>query len=135
MNPFPPEMIPEAELRAMYGWFGEPWKSAICYGPSGRLIEVLRKPVPVTEDCWSCETRIGASDSGHAIVDTGKLGQFRVRHIHRECSVRETLGGLNHMNKRCSCYGGTDDPPDGMTKRDEALAVWGRLFAMIERAA
>ena len=127
MRSFPAEMIPERDLLAMYGWFGTPWPSRVCCGPSGQVIEELRKPVPVAEDCFECEERFFRDDSGHAVIDIENTGRVRIRHVHKECSARAVVGGLNHLNKVCSCHGGTDAPPEGMTIRQEAIAVWRRL--------
>ena len=44
------------------------------------------------------------------------------RPYHQACMVRMTLGSVSHLQKKCSCFGGTDpeeDPP-GTTKREAA---------------
>jgi hypothetical protein len=41
--------------------------------------------------------------------------------VHRECLLRQITGGLNHLQRLCSCYGGRAAPdPDGMTRREAA---------------
>ncbi len=44
---------------------------------------------------------------------------------HRECGLRNVLGGLKHQSHTCGCFidGGDNDPPDGMSRRDEALEI------------
>jgi len=44
-------------------------------------------------------------------------------HFHQECLVRMFAGSVGHQNKRCSCYGGTEEDPPGMTKRQAAQAA------------
>ena len=47
--------------------------------------------------------------------------------FHRECLFRTGAGSVGHIRKRCSCYGGTEEDPPGMTKREAAkaaLAEW-----------
>lgn len=45
------------------------------------------------------------------------------RWAHYECSVRQTVGSVAHQLGKCSCYGGTEDDPEGMTKREAAKAA------------
>jgi hypothetical protein len=47
--------------------------------------------------------------------------------MHRNCFLRGLLGGVGHIEGRCSCYGGTYDDPPEMTKReaaDAAVRLW-----------
>jgi hypothetical protein len=41
---------------------------------------------------------------------------------HLECQIRSLLGGVNHLEGRCTCCGGTQppDPPD-VTRREAAI--------------
>lgn len=48
-------------------------------------------------------------------------------HVHKECGLREVVGSLAHIERRCSCYGGENDRTPGMTLRAEALEIWRRL--------
>jgi hypothetical protein len=42
--------------------------------------------------------------------------------VHPECMLRMVAGTIAHQERRCSCYGGTDDgDPPGMTGREAAL--------------
>lgn len=47
----------------------------------------------------------------------------RTRYFHHECGFRTAMGSLAHMQRRCSCYGGSEDDPPGMTKRQAAQAA------------
>jgi hypothetical protein len=42
-------------------------------------------------------------------------------HRHRDCAIREVIGGLNHLRGLCSCCGGSapPDPPE-LTRREAA---------------
>lgn len=46
-----------------------------------------------------------------------------VRLIHFECAARGTLGSVGHQLRKCSCWGGTEDDPPHMTKRQAAQAA------------
>jgi hypothetical protein len=43
--------------------------------------------------------------------------------MHYECGLRAALGSLGHQRKRCSCYGGAEEDPSGMTRRQAAVAA------------
>lgn len=41
--------------------------------------------------------------------------------LHWECGLRSVIGGVNHLNGLCVCYGGTlPNEPDGVSKREGA---------------
>lgn len=44
-------------------------------------------------------------------------------HFHIECALRCIAGSVGHINKRCSCYGGTEDDDPNLSKRDQARAA------------
>lgn len=43
---------------------------------------------------------------------------------HLECEFRHVVGSVGHQMKHCTCFGGTEDDPPGMTKREAAKAAW-----------
>lgn len=45
------------------------------------------------------------------------------RPVHHECAARAVLGSVGHQMGRCSCHGGTEEDPPGMTKREAARAA------------
>jgi hypothetical protein len=48
-----------------------------------------------------------------------------IRRQHVECAVRSVVGGLNHLNGRCSCCGGTLPPdPVGLSTREAARMAY-----------
>lgn len=118
--------MPVEVRRANWGWFGEPWPSGVCYDDDGRLIEEMRKPFPAGESCLSCGEQFDqdAGDSGRALpVALAGDRTATIRHVHKECQVRDVVGPLAHLERRCPCHGGEHGTP-GMTARQEALAVW-----------
>lgn len=46
-----------------------------------------------------------------------------VGYIHYECAARMALGSLGHLRGNCSCYGGKEDDPAGVSKRQAAIAA------------
>lgn len=47
------------------------------------------------------------------------------RILHFACQVRMIAGSLAHQQGRCSCYGGVDEDPPGLTLRQGALVALG----------
>jgi hypothetical protein len=43
--------------------------------------------------------------------------------VHRECLVRMVVGSVGHQLRRCSCFGGGEEDPPGMTPREAARAA------------
>jgi hypothetical protein len=48
---------------------------------------------------------------------------FHSQPMHKECGIRGVVGSVGHLQKKCSCYGGTEEDPPGMTKRQAAQAA------------
>jgi len=77
----------------------------------------------MTKRCLYCGEAVSAAERA-AMKET--LPAFGM--IHRDCSLRMVVGGVNHQLGRCSCCGGTEDPdPPSMTKREAARAA-ARLY-------
>jgi hypothetical protein len=125
-----PAQLPIEVRRENWGWFGIPWPSYICYDEDDRLIEAMHKPFPTGEHCMWCDELFDelAGDSGTATQALGFDGPPIIRHVHKECSLRQVIGSLAHIEGRCTCYGGNNKTPD-MTLREEAVEIWRRLQA------
>lgn len=132
------ENIPLEVRRHNWGWFGEPWPSGICLKQdpeTGMDVEPeewdydMQKPTPVGERCIGCDEEFVEGDQGTAIPSMESDGVARVRHQHRECGLRAVMGPLAHLEKRCPCYGGTSNDTPGLTRRQEAQAVWDHWMA------
>lgn len=111
--------MPEDFLKMQ--WFGKDWGAPI-------LAELDHQPTPISEFCLFCEERILEQDDGFLIFD-GEKG--RRRPVHWECNLRQVVGSVGHLTGKCSCHGGTDGDPPGMTRREAAkaaVALWERNF-------
>lgn len=53
--------------------------------------------------------------------------------FHLACQLRQVVGSVGHQLKRCTCYGGTEEDPPGLTKR-EAAKLAGATFERLHRA-
>lgn len=101
-------------------YFGEAWPSGIC--DDGRQVEV-----PVGEHCGLCDEPIGPFDQGSFIGNmTGEEGHWvpTMSPVHRECSLREVLGGIGHLKNHSYWCGEMHDPDGGVGFRESALLVW-----------
>ena len=99
-------------------YFGEPWPSGICD-------EGVQVETPFGYPCVLCEELIEDGDRGSFMGVIMAGHNVHQRPVHRECSLRNVLGGIGHLNgsSSCPCRGG-DDPDDGHTFRESALLVW-----------
>jgi hypothetical protein len=115
----PYDDLPAGVRRENWGWFGEPWPSGICYDEAGRLIDEMRKPFPAGEDCLYCAELFdeAGGDSGQAMPFGRADGSVSVVHVHKECALREVTGSV-------ACLEGHHRHETGLTRRQEALAVW-----------
>lgn len=43
--------------------------------------------------------------------------------FHVECGLRMIFGSVGHQLHKCGCYGGDEDDPEGMTRREAAAAA------------
>ena len=102
----------------MSWYFGERWGAPILEG-------FLQVPTPIGEPCMFCVEPFVDGDQGlylHSERCTpGPCG--RGRPTHRECFVRSIVGGIAHLEGRCTCCGGTVDPDDGLGWRESARRV------------
>lgn len=92
----------------------------------------LMVPTPVGDACLHCAERFVEGDAGVVMMHVG-LDGGALRAQHRECFLRGVVGSAAHLEKRCTCFGGTDedgDPP-GLTKR-EAARLACRLAGVVE---
>lgn len=70
---------------------------------------------PVGTPCLLCEEAIAEGDTG--TIDPGG------RVIHYECHMRGVIGSVGHQMQRCHCFGGSEEVPPGMTRRQAAIAA------------
>ncbi len=59
----------------------------------------------------------------HEEILPGERADNHGSDFHKECSFRSIAGSVGHLRKRCSCYGGNEGDPPGMTPREAAKAA------------
>lgn len=94
-------------------WFGERWDAPA-------FEDAPEIPVPAGEPCLGCEEEIALDDSGITMPYVSSTEEASRGAYHIECYLRSILGSVAHLEKRCSCYGGTDS--EGYS-REESRAV------------
>lgn len=78
------------------------------------------------KSCPYCEETIGPFDLTDQIHMLG-LGP---REWHWECAARSVIGSVGHQKRECPCYGGTNEDPPGVTRREAAVAALNYFHKM-----
>lgn len=104
-------------------WFGPRPFGPICEPSQERAI-------PVGQMCLWCDEEIVPGDSGFlAVAIDDEVARRKA--WHRECFLRTLSGSIAHVEKRCSCFGGTDPEHEPhFSKREEAqiaVRLWLRF--------
>jgi hypothetical protein len=94
-------------------WFGPAPFSAVCRDP-----EIAHVPTPVGVPCSWCDEPIAADACGYFYSGPTPPA------VHVECFVRQVIGSVAHQQRRCTCYGGHDEDPPGLSKRDAARLAY-----------
>jgi hypothetical protein len=89
-------------------WFGASWGAACCT-PERHVA------TPVGLECSYCSESIQEGDQGF-------VGFYHAV-LHLECLLRQAVGSVAHQRGTCSCYGGAEEDPPGMTLRQAARAA------------
>lgn len=89
-------------------WFGTDWGAKCCF-------EDEHVETPVGSECLYCKELVELGDRGLVNV----IGQT----FHLECQVRMIVGSVGHQMKQCYCYGGSQEDPPNMTRREAAKAA------------
>ncbi len=98
--------------------------STMYFGPpSLRKDGETQIETPIGRVCTWCDEPVVEGDYG-VINRADQL-------IHYECMIRSACGSVGHQMHKCSCYGGTEEDPTGMTKREAAKAAAAMLHASI----
>lgn len=85
------------------------------FGPAHGSPDLPTCPVPVGQKCIWCEEMFVDGDQG--LLDAGDAPQ------HRECFFRSIFGSVGHQKGTCSCFGGSEEDPPDMTRRQAARAA------------
>jgi hypothetical protein len=84
--------------------------------------EAPRVATPVGEKCIWCDEPIAEGDSG-IVLPYIRHGKGTWVAQHHECELRQMFGSVGHQMCRCSCYGGEEEDPVGMSRREAAKAA------------
>lgn len=87
------------------GYFGD---------PKFRKEDETQIDTPIGSACAWCKEAVEAGDTG--TVTYGRV-------MHYECTIRGMAGSIGHQKKLCSCFGGNQEDPEGMTMRQSAVAA------------
>lgn len=86
----------------------------------------LRAAVPVNHLCIYCGERVRHDDSvGQPIMNERGVWVFP----HRECALRQVLGGIGHIRDHAYWCGKMHDPDAGLGYRQSARLVWQWVVA------
>lgn len=61
-------------------------------------------------------------------------GSVSVVSFHVECQMRGIVGSVGHLLKRCPCFGGTDEDPPGLNRR-QAARLASETYYRLQREA
>ena len=50
-------------------------------------------------------------------------GTAALAYLHVDCAIRSAAGSLGHQRGRCSCHGGDEEDPPGVSRRAAARAA------------
>lgn len=105
----------------MTQWFGYKPFAKACE-PDGHAA------TPIGVSCVWCDDPIMPDDDGFLLPMMAACGHSVSRPWHLNCQIRSVIGGVNHQQQRCFCFGGkVHSDPDGLTAReaaDAAVAFW-----------
>ena len=110
----------------MTEFFGKRWDAPMVDPPAEQ------RPTPVGQKCMWCDESVVEGDRGvfmgvMRLVNGVTVGTTEP--VHMECQLRQSVGGIAHLQRRCSCCGGGDDPDDDLPAREAARAS----LAYVER--
>lgn len=92
--------------------------------PEHRKPDETQIPAPVGVACIHCSEQIAPADIG-TVSPSGQV-------LHYECGLRAIVGSIGHQLGRCSCFGGNEEDPEGLTVREAAIAA-ARLWTERQR--
>jgi hypothetical protein len=117
-NPYLPPDDRELDRNRYFGPC--PW------GPAFHEPELMIA-APIGLPCADCAEPIAKGDDGITQMQID-YDVERVRTVlcvarHRECFLRAIVGSVGHQTGQCSCFGGTEEDPPGLTRRQKAQAA------------
>lgn len=91
--------------------------------PKFRKSDEEQVETPIGVPCLYCEDPIQAGDTGTIGNTINDKGDWTKEPIHYECGIRMGVGSVGHQKGLCSCFGGTEEDPERMTKHEAAIAA------------
>lgn len=77
---------------------------------------------PIGQPCVWCGEAFTADDKGVALPYAGASAKDPPEvNYHRECFLRTVIGSVAHLEQRCTCCGGTEHDPPGISLRQAAI--------------
>lgn len=74
--------------------------------------------------CFVCrEPILPGEEAAQKVVFYDVSDGTTERAWHHECALRSVIGSVGHLRGTCSCSGGTEEDPPGMSKREAARAA------------
>jgi hypothetical protein len=117
----PGDATPDDTPGVILGSISHPaiWDGAVAYfvewaTTPRQAVAVMAFKVAAIPACLWCGEPVAPAEQ-----DPHRVGQP----IHYECGLRCALGSVGHQRRRCSCYGGDEEDPPGMTRREAARAA------------
>jgi hypothetical protein len=77
----------------------------------------------VSEVCLHCDEPVLTGERSEVTSYLDASGVLASRTVHWECGARAVVGSVGHQLGKCSCHGGTEEDPPGMSKREAARAA------------
>lgn len=82
----------------------------------------LEPSVPMNLPCIYCGELVGFQDSVGQPIMNGVTGHWS--YPHRECTLREVMGGIGHLRDHAYWCLERHDPDGGLSRRESARLVW-----------
>jgi hypothetical protein len=99
----------------MMRWFGAAPFSPVC-------VRTSHAPTPIAGCAW-CDEPFEEDDEGYLIPFLRDEPPPTELGYHVACFLRSIIGSVGHIQRRCHCFGGDEEDPPEMTKRQAAVAA------------
>lgn len=108
---------PQANMQ----WFGRRYDA-----PAWEAMTEAETPVGLR--CSHCTELVAEGDAGIVMGHWHAVG-MTVEPIHVECWLRSIIGSVEHLEGRCSCFGGAEEWEGDLSWREQGR----RTMAWLER--
>jgi hypothetical protein len=113
--------LPTGRRRPALLYFGNRWDA-----PLFDDVDAVQVLTPVGRTDPYCGDMIQEGDRGFLRSAVAADGDWQLLPVHRECELRNVLGGFDHLQGRCRYTGHCNELREqaGRSLREDALAVW-----------